>query len=221
MLFDVKFVAMNGSQPLADSGWAQMWDERYREEGFAYGTEPSRYLMEQGIYLEAGKRALAVADGGGRNAVWLAERGLDVTVVDLSAEGLARAQELANQSGVQIKTMHADFLAWSGRDPFDVVVSVYLHLPPDARCAAHKRMVDTLAPGGILILEGFHKEQIHYASGGPRNVDMLFDETMLLTDFASLIIEEIRVEQVELQESRLHWGPAMLIRMRARKAAGS
>lgn len=203
----------------ADPTWVRMWDERFREEGFAYGIQPSRYLEENRVLLKPGMIALAAADGGGRNAVWLAEQGLDVTLVDLSAEGLARARELAESRKTTIHAIHADLLEWAWpREAYDLIVAIYFHLPPAARQRVHSQMTIALKTAGYLILEGFHVNQIQYRSGGPRDPALLFDEAILRDDFRSLAIEELRVERVELNESRLHSGLAALIRMRARKS---
>lgn len=203
----------------ADSSSVSMWDERFRVEGYAYGVEPSLYLKSKAGILLPGMNALAAADGGGRNAVWMAEQGLDVTLVDLSAEGLWRARELAAARGLTLRFIHADLLSWAWpTNAYDLVATVYFHLPPTARRRVHERMSRALKRGGHLLLEGFHTKQMHYNSGGPRDPAMLFDESILRDDFQSLLIIELRVEEVWLAESRLHSGPAMLIRMHAQSA---
>lgn len=201
------------------SNGAQMWDQRFREEGHAYGTEPSRYLREKQGLLRRGQRALVPADGGGRNGVWLAEQGLDVTSVDFSAEGLARARELAAARGVHVHFVHADLLEWDWpASAYDWVVAIYFHLPPEPRKRVHAAMLRALRPGGHLLLEAFHTAQLNYTSGGPRDAALLFDEAQLRADFAEADIVEYREERVWLDESRLHRGPGMLVRMLARRA---
>ena len=201
----------------SDPTWVLMWDQRFRDEGHAYGVAPSMYLREKSHLLRPGQTALTVADGGGRNAVWLAEQGLAVTVVDLSGEGIARARELAAIRGVSLCAIHADVLAWECPiEAFDLVVAIYFHLPPDARRCAHQKMATALKPGGHLIIEGFHVDQLHFRSGGPRDASMLFDEALLREDFDALEIVEVRTERVTLNESRLHSGDAMLVRLHAR-----
>jgi 2-polyprenyl-3-methyl-5-hydroxy-6-metoxy-1,4-benzoquinol methylase len=195
-----------------------MWDERFRLEGHAYGVKPSMYLVEKENIIRRGQRALAAADGGGRNAVWLAERGLEVTVVDLSAEGIARALELAHSRGVRLQVYCADLLQWNaGSAVFDLVVAVYFHLPPAHRRDVHARLYESLKPGGHLLVEGFHKKQIAHSSGGPCEPDMLYDESILVGDFPGAEIIEARTDEVVLSEGRLHRGPAVLIRFHARR----
>jgi SAM-dependent methyltransferase len=203
---------------LSDPNWIRMWDERFRREGHAYGVEPSSYLVEKASLFQRGQLALAAADGGGRNAVWIAERGLEVTLVDISQEGIARALELASSRGVRLRAQCADLLDWDVPDgAFDLVAAVYLHLTPDARRRVHARLFASLKPGGHLLIEGFHKRQIAYSSGGPRDPAMLFDEATLIGDFPGAEIVETRTEEVVLSEGRLHNGPAVLIRLHARR----
>ncbi len=195
-----------------------MWNERYRVEGFAYGVEPSLYLKEKRDLFHPGQRALVPADGGGRNGVWLAERGLSVLSVDFSSEGLARAEELAAARGVSIEVEQVDLAAW--RWPvgaFDWIVSIYCHFAAADRARIHRAMLGALKPGGHILLEAFHKEQIGYHSGGPRDVGMLYDEESLRADFADARVLEFRKERIELDESRLHRGPGVLVRMFVRK----
>jgi SAM-dependent methyltransferase len=197
---------------------ARMWDERFRDEGHAYGTAPSLYLVEKRALLKPGQRALAPADGGGRNGVWLAQQGLAVHAVDLSSEGLARARELAIARGVSIQLEQADLLEWAWPvAAYDWVVSVYCHLPADARPRVHRAMLGALKPGGYLLLEAFHTDQLAYHSGGPRDEGMLMTEERLRSDFEGAEIVEFRKALVQLDESRLHRGPGMLVRFLARR----
>lgn len=195
-----------------------MWDERFRAEAAAYGTQPSLYLKEKAALLRAGQKALVPGDGGGRNGVWLAEQGLDVLAVDFSPVGLRCARDLAAARGVPLRTERADVTAWAWPvAAYDLVAAVYLHLPSAHRARVHHAMLAALKPGGHIILEAFHVEQLRYASGGPRTDDLLFTEERLRSDFADAEILELRKDLVHLDESRLHQGPGMLVRMLARR----
>ncbi|MBW7908189.1 MAG: class I SAM-dependent methyltransferase [Kiritimatiellae bacterium] len=197
---------------------AEMWNDRFRVEGFAYGVEASLYLRGKADLLRAGQRALVVADGGGRNGVWLAERGLEVLSVDFSQEGLARAAELAVARGVSLELVCADLTRWVWPvGVFDWVVSVYCHFGPEDRVRVHRAMVDALRPGGHILVEAFHKDQIAYQSGGPRDVALLYDEASLCADFADAEVVECGRVGVTLDESRLHRGPGVLIRALIRR----
>lgn len=198
----------------------EMWDERFRTEEEAYGSSPSLFLREQAHLFRPGQRALVPADGGGRNGVWLARQGLDVLSVDFSAEGLARAHQLAARSGVGIRAELADLVSWEWpRGTFDLVAAIYFHLPSSVRPRIHAAMLDALKPGGHVVIEAFHVDQLAYASGGPRDPDLLLTEERLRAEFAAAEILVLRRDVVELDESRLHRGPGVLMRMLARRPA--
>jgi SAM-dependent methyltransferase len=196
----------------------QQWDERFAPGAEAYGREPSRYLEEKRHLLRPGQLALVPADGGGRNGVWLARQGLRVRSVDFSPAGLARAREFASSSGVPLETELADLLAWTWpRDTYDLVAAIYFHLPSAHRPRIHRAMLDALRPGGHVLIEAFHVDQLAYASGGPRDADLLMTEERLRSDFEAGDILECRQDRVVLDESRLHRGPAALMRLLVRK----
>lgn len=192
----------------------EFWNARYAEPGFAYGTEPNAFLVSQKQYLKPGLKALAVADGEGRNGVWLAEQGLDVLSVDASEVGLRKTRELAAERGVVVRTEQADLTSWDWPvNRFDVVISIYAHFPPPVRARLHRAMFNALKPGGVLILEAFTPEQLKYKSGGPPVVEMLYTAEMLRADFdvaKPLLLEEV---VVELAEGKYHRGPASVVRL--------
>ncbi len=198
------------------------WNSRYAEPGYAYGTEPNAFLVSQKKHLKPGGMALAVADGEGRNGVWLAQQGLDVLSVDASEVGLRKTQELAADRGVAIRTERADLIAWQWPEQqFDVVAAVYIHFPPDVRARMHRRMFEALKPGGVLILEAFTPAQLDYKSGGPPVLEMLYTADMLRIDFAGgeiLLIEEL---VTELAEGKYHRGPAAVVRLVLRRPGGT
>jgi len=133
------------------------WDERYSEDGFAYGTKPNDFLVQQcDAYLSSSSKILSLAEGEGRNAVYLAQQGHDVTGVDSSKIGLDKAQKLAKERGVAIHTDVADLKEYDiGEDKWDAVVSIFCHMPPPMRKDVHSKIVRGLKPGGILLLEAY------------------------------------------------------------------
>jgi len=194
------------------------WDERFGQPDAAYGDAPSTFLVEQAERLPPHGRVLVPADGEGRNGLWLAKRGLQVLSVDYSATGLQVIQSRAEQAGFDIETRLADLRTWAWPvEEFDAVVPIYLHLPPEERSAVHAGIVRALKPGGYLILEGFHVDQLGHSSGGPPRRDMLYTEELLRTDFRDLEILDCRREECVLREGRLHQGPAVLLRCLARR----
>ncbi len=201
---------------------AEFWDERYRGDEFAFGTEPNAFLASQHEYLKPGLRALVPGDGEGRNGVWLAQQGLAVDTIDVSPLGVAKALGLANRRGVQINAKVADLLAW--RWPaggYDIVAAFYLHFFDADRERIHRSMMGALKPGGILILEAFRPEQIEYqrthGSGGPKTPDMLYSSSKLLGDFAGASILHLEEATVELNEGKRHKGTAAVIRALVQK----
>ncbi len=196
---------------------AEFWDERYRGEGFAFGTTPNAFLVSQAQCLRPGLRVLVPGDGEGRNGVWLAEQGLIVDTVDVSPLGVAKARELAKARGVTINAVEADLLAWAWpRDAYDVVAALYIHFFDADRPGMHRAMVDALKPGGILILEAFNPNQLdlqkQHRSGGPKTADMLYSKAKLERDFAGTSILHLEEATVELAEGHRHKGPAAVIR---------
>jgi len=200
------------------------WNSRYAEPGFAYGTEPNAFLVAQKKFLRPGMTALAVADGEGRNGVWLAQQGLDVLSVDASEVGLRKARELAAERGVRLHTEQAELMTWSWPvAAYDVVVSIFVHFPPDVRARLHRAMVSALKPGGVLILEAFTPEQLRYQSGGPPVRELLYTPDMLKADFGvgegASAGEVLQLEEcvAELAEGKYHHGPGAVVRLVLRR----
>jgi len=198
---------------------SQYWDELYGQERYAYGTLPNEYLVQQAVWLEAGMRALAVADGEGRNAVWMASRGLDVVTIDYSNAGIEKTRKLAEQAGVQLSVIHADVFDWAWpQQAFDVVISIYFHLGPEHRRAAHRLIGSTLKPGGILILEAFHQRHAQRAgSAAAKLAPFLYTVELLQEDFCGLEVLECFEGPLPLAEGYMHQGTADIIRLLARK----
>ena len=196
----------------------EFWNNRYAEPGFAYGTEPNAFLVSQRSFLRPGMQALAVADGEGRNGVWLAQQGLDVLSVDASEVGLSKARELAADRGVRLRTERADLAAWTWPEAeYDVVVAIFIHFPPEMRARLHRAMLGALKPGGLLILEAFTPEQLNYKSGGPPVAEMLYTADTLRIDLAGAGIVSLEEHVTELAEGKYHRGPAAVVRLVARR----
>ena len=190
------------------------WDERFADVNYAYGTQPNNYLRAQASRLRPGMTALSIADGEGRNGVWLAAQGLEVLSVDSSAVGLAKAQSLASVQGVSLSTIQADLLEW--RWPpgsFDVIASIYMHFKPEVRPRMHQAIINSLRPGGLVILEAFNQRQPGRGSGSP-----VYDRDMLQADFADeLRVLELSVGMVHLEEGAFHRGAAEVVRFLGQK----
>ena len=207
--------------PTDPSHPAAFWDARYAEPAYAYGEEPNAWLVRQSERLPTEGAALVPAAGEGRDAVWLAQRGLRVTAVDLSREGLAKTGRLAASRGVEVETVHADLQDWTWPvEGVDVVALSFVHASPLFRAEMHRRAAGALAPGGLLVIEGFHVGQLVYreVSGGPPRADMLFTADLLREDFAGLEVAELEEAETVLREGIYHDGPAHVVQGVFRKA---
>lgn len=198
------------------------WNARYSEEGSAYGERASRLLLGFQDLLQPGQRALVPACGEGRDAVFLAQCGLDVTAIDMSATGLARTAELAAKHGVSVTCVEADLSKWDWPETaFDCVAAMFAHMPPGFRPVLHAKFLTALKPGGHIFLEGFLPEQAAYQkshnSGGPREPAMLFDPDTIRADFSEAEAVSFLTGIETLTEGVYHNGPAALLRAVFRK----
>ena len=192
-----------------------MWDERYSEDEYAFGTEPNDFLRSVLRLLPDGK-ALCLGDGEGRNGVWLAEQGLAVTSVDASGVGLGKARALAHQRGVAIATVHmdlADFIIERGA--WDVIVSIFCHLPPPLRQRVHRDVVAGLRPGGMFVLEAYTPEQIVFGTGGPPTAELTMNLDALRQELAGLKLLRAEEMEREVHEGRYHNGRSAVVQVLA------
>ena len=194
-----------------------MWDRRFSEPGYAYGTEPNSFLASVADRIPKGK-VLCLAEGEGRNAVYLAGLGYDVTAVDTSSVGLAKAEALARVRGVSIEAVNADLEeytiepnAWQG------IVSIYCHLPPLIRAALHERCLRGLAASGVFVLEGFTTRQLELGTGGPKNLELLMDLKIIRQELPGLRLEIAREIEREVLEGKYHGGTASVLQILAVK----
>lgn len=198
---------------------ASMWNQRYAGEALLFGEAPNDYLRAQQSRLPKRGRALCAADGEGRNSVWLAQQGLQVDAFDIAERGVAKARALAGRHGVTVDlaVADADALAWP-EGMYDVIAAIFVQFAdPPMRERLFAGMVRALAPGGLLILQGYSTEQLRYRSGGPQRIDHLYTEALLREQFAALEIVELTSYEAELHEGEQHSGMAALIGLVARQ----
>jgi len=195
------------------------WDRRFEGKDYLFGTGPNAFLASQAFRLESDMKALAVADGEGRNGVWLAERGLDVVSVDASAVGLAKARALACRRGVSLRTVLADLAEWEWEpDAYDVVVAIFVQFaPPDLRRKMFEGFHTCLKPGGLLIMQGYRIEQIGYGTGGPPHAEHLYTKDLLIRSFGHWEIRHLREHDSVIEEGAGHSGMSALIDFVAEK----
>ncbi|MBE2278265.1 MAG: class I SAM-dependent methyltransferase [Rhodobacteraceae bacterium] len=196
-----------------------MWDERFARDGYLFGTEPADFLRREAGRLAPASRLLCIADGEGRNSVWLAGQGHSVVAMDGSAVGMAKARRLAADRGVTVETHVADIADWDWTArPYDAVVAIFIQFaPPPLRDRIFAGLQAALRPGGLILLHGYTPEQIALGTGGPRAVEQLYTPALLRAAFAGMEILRLAAYRAEVDEGEGHSGPSALIDLVARK----
>jgi SAM-dependent methyltransferase len=191
----------------------ERWETRFNPPGYLFGKEPNAFLKAQAHRLRAGQTALAVADGEGRNGVWLAEQGLDVLAIDYSATALAKARALAQERGVRLRTEVADVTKWRWPEAaFDVVTAIFIQVVfPAERLELFANLKRVLKPGGLLLMQGYRPEQLAYRTGGPPEAERLYTRSILEAGFGDMAELEIREHDSALSEGTAHVGMSALI----------
>jgi SAM-dependent methyltransferase len=203
----------------------KIWSKRYSDAGqdYLFGTEPNRFLARREQLLQDGRNAISIADGEGRNSVWLAKLGLDVTAIEISAVAIEKARHLAAVRKVEVRFMQADMLApgWPPVDmqaAFDWVVGIFIQfVGPEWRERQFEVMKQLTRPGGRILLQGYTPKQLDYRTGGPSAVENLYTEDILREAFADWKIEELVEYEDTIAEGSGHVGHSALIGMVARK----
>ncbi|MBL4806832.1 MAG: class I SAM-dependent methyltransferase [Rhodobacteraceae bacterium] len=196
-----------------------MWNDRFATSKYVFGTDPARFLVEHADYLIKGQSGLAVADGEGRNSVFMAENGVVTTAMDGSENAVAKANALALDRGVALNTNVADILTWDwAENSFDLVVGIFIQfVGPTQRAEIFAGMKRTLKPGGILLLHGYTPEQLALGTGGPPFKENMYTDQILTEAFADFDILDLKSYQREVQEGSAHSGMSALIDLVARK----
>lgn len=197
-----------------------MWDERYAGGEYFFGTRPNAFMVSQHHLLKPGMTCLAVADGEGRNGVWLVEQGLKVLSVDSSAVAASKADTLAQQKGVKLDFEVADLLNWEwGENRYDAVVAIFIQFAtPLQRTQLFAEIKKCLKPGGgLLLLQGYTPRQLEYKTGGPPVAENMYTEALLRIAFADMEILHLQEHDAEINEGSGHKGMSALIDLVARK----
>lgn len=197
-----------------------MWNERFGEPGYAYGTEPNVFIREEAWRVPTGA-VLCLAEGEGRNAVYLATLGHDVTAVDVSSAGLRKAAALARERAVELTLVEADLAEYHiapGR--WQGIVAVFAHLPPPLRARLHREAVQGLAPGGVFLLAAYTPAQLALGTGGPRAPELLMTLETLREELRGLDLVVARERERELHEGAYHAGRSALVEVVGVRGAG-
>jgi cyclopropane fatty-acyl-phospholipid synthase-like methyltransferase len=195
------------------------WNDRFARDDYLFGRAPNAFVAAQAHRLAPGMRVLCVADGEGRNSVWLAERGLVVTAFDFSTNALRKAHALANERSARVEFAEADMLtyAWSSAS-FDALVAIFIQfLSPEERPDVFAGMRSAVAPGGLFLLEGYRPEQVGYATGGPKKASHMYTRQWLTDEFAGWEILHLEAYDADVAEGTAHSGRSALIDLVARK----
>jgi SAM-dependent methyltransferase len=197
----------------------ERWETRYAVPDYAFGKEPNHFLASCKALLPGSGKALAVADGEGRNGVWLAEQGLDVVSIDFSPSAQKKARALARERGVQVDFRQVDVHAWDyPADAFDVVVEIFTQFSsPAERAAKWAGMRRALKSGGLLIVHGYTPKQLDYGTGGPKELANLYTRPMLEEAFGDFREVTFVEEEREIHEGTSHGGMSAMIGLTARK----
>lgn len=194
----------------------ETWNTRYDTEKFIYGLNPNNFLKSFIENNPPGK-ILLPGDGEGRNAIYAAKNGWDVTAYDYSESAKKKALSLAKENNVKINYHNSNVEKFSSKDKFDLISIIYLHLPPVIRKKFHIGLSKYLNANGKILLECFSKLQFTNSSGGPKNMDLLYSFKDIQDDFKDYNIELLEQKEIELNEGLLHQGKASVIRLIASK----
>lgn len=211
--------AANDKHPGKQMSEQERWEERFRAPSYVFGKEPNAFLKSQAHRLPPEGTALSVADGEGRNGVWLAEQGLDVLAIDFSPAALVKARALAEDRGVRLRTEVVDVTGWHWpTGAFDVVAAIFVQVVfPAERTALFTHLKQALKPGGLLLVQGYRPEQLNYRTGGPPEAERMYTRSILERSFGDMAELEIREHDSVLNEGTAHVGMSALIDLVARK----
>ncbi|QLQ03787.1 MAG: class I SAM-dependent methyltransferase [Thiobacillus sp.] len=201
---------------------SSFWDARYATDDYIFGTAPNRFLESQIAYIQPGMRALSIADGEGRNGVWLAEQGARVHAVDVSPVALEKARKLAAVRGVSLDFEQVDILGWNWPEAaYDLVAAIFIQFaPPPERDRVIAGIRRCLKPGGLLILQGYTPKQIEFGTGGPPNAANMYTAGLLRDWFGDWDILHLAEHESVISEGSHHHGMSALIDLVARKPGG-
>src|SRR5215207_9289958 len=190
----------------------ERWDQRFAKSDYWFGTEPNAFLKSQAHLLKPGLKALTLADGEGRNGVWLAEQGLDVLAVDFSPTALEKSRKLAAERGVTLRTEQADLAVWDWPlEAFDVVAGIFFQFAtPEQRRVFFNGIKRALKPGGLLLMQNYRAEQLKYRTGGPSDIERLYTRALLQEAFGNFSALEITEYDGMINEGAGHAGMSAL-----------
>ena len=199
------------------------WNRRYEADGFLFGREPNAFVKSQAHLFEAGLDVLSIADGEGRNGVFVARQGAKVTSVDFSEAALEKAQLLADEHGVEVAFEQRDVYSWDDvTTEYDVVLAIFIQFaPPEKRAKLFEDIKRLVKPGGLVVLQGYRPEQVEYKTGGPPNAENMYTSELLSDAFSDFEMLHLEEHDSVVDEGEGHSGISALIDMIARRPSQS
>jgi len=190
------------------------WNTRYKEAEFAYGTEPNDFLKSKIQAFKPNSKILCLAEGEGRNAVFLAEHNHHVTAVDYSQEGLNKLKKLASDKNLSIETVCIDLNHYKiEENKWDAIICIFGHFPEPLRQSVFKQVFKGLNKGGVFLMEAYHKDQLNYKTGGPQVSELLYSAEELKHDFSEFETISIETSIKEIEEGKYHKGTSAVIQV--------
>jgi SAM-dependent methyltransferase len=197
---------------------AEMWDQRFDSPEYLYGKQPNDFLKSNYKIIPIGK-VLCLGEGEGRNSVFLAKQGYKVTALDYSFTGLKKTESLAKENQVEIELIHADITTYEFFDnAWQGIVSIFCHIRKDFRKEVHQKIVQSLKKNGVYLLEGYSPNQLKYATGGPKHLDLLMELEEIKKEIHGLNIQMAQEITREILEGKLHKGLGSVIQIIGKKA---
>jgi SAM-dependent methyltransferase len=194
------------------------WNEKYANTDYAYGTEPNEFLVSAVAKLKRGE-TLSLAEGEGRNAVWLAQQGFTVSSIEQSEKGVAKTLRLALQRGVIVMAERGELETFNIQpNSWDLMVSIYAHTPQELRRKLHRQVVAGLKPGGVFILEAYTPAQIPNNTGGPKDASLMPTAELLRSELHELVFDHLEEIERDVVEGSLHTGTAHVVQLVAHRA---
>ena len=194
------------------------WHKKFDQDEYFYGTEPNDYLRQHASYLPKNGCILSLGEGEGRNAVYLAQLGFQVTAVDAAQSGLDKVRRLAESKKVHVNTLLVDLQNYTlSPNTWDGIISIFCHLPPALRRQVHTQIPQALKPKGVFLLEAYRPLQLDYKTGGPNSVELLYTAAELAAELTPLHLEHIAEIERNIHEGQGHQGRSAVVQVRAQR----
>jgi len=194
------------------------WDERFDSKEYYYGKQPNDFLKAHAHYFPEGGHILSLGEGEGRNAVYLAKKHFNVTALDSAKTGLDKTKKLAKEKNVQVHLLLENLKNYAfEKDKWDGVLNIFCHLPAKIRKKIHENLPATLKKDGVFLMEAYTPEQINYGTGGPKNVELLYDPETIKDELKGLELIHFKVVEREIREGIGHTGLSSVLQVIAKK----